>query len=316
MTSSAEGESHSSSARFPQSHMLLGVLALLSMGTLWGLSFALAKLATQMGAHPVGLVLWETLGSGMLLLIVCMLNGRYPRVQGRYVLYYLVAGLLGVAVPGSILFWIAPHLPVAILTLMIPMAPLLTYAMALVARLERFEAGRAAGVALGMLAIAFMVLPEGNSLTPDMAGWVVLGLAASFFYALQNLYIARFSPPGADALSQTTGMLLAAGLAMIPLAAAINGFVAPAVPLTAVTLCAAAILVINAAMMLIFVWTIRDIGPVFASQAANVIVFAGILWGWLIFSETLSSRVWAGSLAMLAGMALVTLRGARRQPSL
>jgi drug/metabolite transporter (DMT)-like permease len=315
MTISA-GEPHSSSARLPQSHMLLGIVALLSMGTLWGLSFALAKLATQMGAHPIGLVLWETLGSGMLLLIVCMLRGRYPRVQGRYVLYYLVAGLLGVAVPGSILFWIAPHLPVAILTLMIPMTPVLTYAMALVARLERFEAGKAVGVALGLLAIAFVVLPGGNSLTPNMAGWVLLGPAASALYALQNLYIARFSPPSADALSQTTGMLLAAGLAMTPLAAAINGFVAPAVPPTAVTLCAAAMLVINAAMMLIFVWTIRDIGPVFASQAANVIVFAGILWGWVIFSETLSSRVWAGTLAMLAGVALVTLRGARRQPAL
>ena len=44
---------------------------------------------------------------------------------------------------------------------------------------------------------------------------------------------------------------------------------------------AAAMLLINAAMMLIFVWVVRAIGPVFASQTANVIVLAGVFWGWI-----------------------------------
>ena len=92
---------------------MLGPLALLSMGTIWGLGFALAKLAGENGAHPIGLVLWETIGSGALLLIVCAMLGRYPRRQWTYLRYYLINGLLGFAIPGPILFWIAPHLPVA-----------------------------------------------------------------------------------------------------------------------------------------------------------------------------------------------------------
>ena len=73
---------------------------------------------------------------------------------------------------------------------------------------------------------------------------------------------------------------------------------------------AAAMLLINAAMMLTFVWVVRAIGPVFASQTANVIVLAGAFWGWLIFDEILSAWVWAAITVIAAGVALVTLRPA------
>jgi drug/metabolite transporter (DMT)-like permease len=61
-------------------------------------------------------------------------------------------------------------------------------------------------------------------------------------------------------------------------------------------------------MMLIFVWVVRNIGPVFAAQTANVIVVAGVFWGWFMFDESLSPWIWGAILAMGAGVALVTLR--------
>ena len=111
--------------------LIVGPLALLAMGSVWGLGFALSKVAGEAGAHPVGLIIWETLGSGSLLLLVCAMLGRYPRPQWLYLRNYVINGLLGFTIPGPILFWAAPHLPVAVLTLMIPMAPLLTYVLIL-----------------------------------------------------------------------------------------------------------------------------------------------------------------------------------------
>ena len=290
--------------------LVLGPLALLSMGTIWGLGFALAKLAGENGAHPIGLVLWETIGSGALLLIACMLLGRYPRRQWSYLRYYRIPGLLGFAIPGPLLFWIAPHLPVGVLTLMIPMAPLLTYVLILIMRTERFDVWRACGVLLGFAGVGLIVLPKESLPEPGLIGWVLLGLGASCFYALQNLYIALRSPPDADVLTQTTGMLILGGLSAIPFAAALDGFLWPVFPTTIAVEAAAAMLLINAAMMLIFVWVVRAIGPVFASQTANVIVLAGVFWGWFIFDEILSSWVWGAICAMAAGVALVTLRPA------
>ena len=290
--------------------LVLGPLALAAMGTIWGLGFALAKVAGENGAHPIGLVLWETIGSGTLLLVICTLLGRFPRRQWSYLRYYLINGLLGFAIPGPLLFWIAPHLPVAVLTLMIPMTPLLTYVLILCMRTERFDLWRALGVLFGFIGVGLIVLPEGSLPEPGLIGWVLLGLAASCFYALQNLYIAMRSPPDADVLTQTTGMLILGGLAAIPLAAGVDGFLLPTLPMTVAVKAASAMLLINAAMMLIFVWVVRAIGPVFASQTANVIVLAGVFWGWMIFNEIPSPWVWGAILAMAAGVALVTLRPA------
>jgi drug/metabolite transporter (DMT)-like permease len=287
-----------------------GPLALLVMGAIWGLGFALAKLAGQNGAHPIGLVLWETIGSGALLLIACVLLGRYPRRRWSHLRYYLVNGLLGFAIPGPILFWAAPHLPVAVLTMMIPMVPLLTYLLVLAVRSERFDLWRALGVLLGFAGVGLIVLPEGSLPEPGQVGWVLLGLGATCFYALQNLYIALRSPPDADVLTQTTGMLILGGLSLLPLAAALDAFLLPVFPPTVAVQAAAAMLVINAAMMLIFVWVIRRIGPVFAAQTANVIVLSGVFWGWFVFEEILSPWVWGAIAAMAAGVALVTLRPA------
>jgi drug/metabolite transporter (DMT)-like permease len=287
-----------------------GPLALLVMGAIWGLGFALAKLAGQNGAHPIGLVLWETIGSGALLLVACMLLGRYPRRRWTHLRYYLVNGLLGFAIPGPLLFWAAPHLPVAVLTMMIPMVPLLTYLLVLALRSERFDIWRALGVLLGFAGVGMIVLPEGSLPEPGLVGWVLLGLAATCFYALQNLYIALRSPPDADVLTQTTGMLILGGLSLLPLAAALDAFLLPVFPPTVAVKAAVVMLVINAAMMLIFVWVIRSIGPVFAAQTANVIVLSGVFWGWVIFHEILSPWVWGAIAAMAAGVALVTLRPA------
>lgn len=290
--------------------LIVGPLALLAMGSVWGLGFALSKVAVEAGAHPAGLIIWETLGSGALLLLVCAMLGRYPRPQWLYLRNYIVNGLLGFTIPGPILFWTAPHLPVAVLTLMIPMAPLLTYVIILCLRVERFDLLRALGVVVGFAGVACIVLPESSLPETGQVGWVLLGLGASSFYALQNVYIALHSPPDSDVLTQTTGMLLMAGLMGLPLAAGLHGFLLPTFPMTVPVQAAAAMLVINAGMMMLFVWVVRTVGPVFASMTANVITVAGVFWGWVIFQELVSPWIWAAIAAMALGVALVTLRRA------
>ena len=296
------------------SRLILGPLALLVMGTIWGLGFALAKIAGQNGAHPVGLIIWETLGSGVLLLLVCAALGRYPRRQWTHLKNYVINGLLGFTIPGPILFWAAPHLPVAVLTLMIPMAPLLTYVLIVTMRVERFDLLRALGVIAGFIGVGFIVLPQGSLPEPGQVGWVLLGLGAACFYALQNVYIALRSPPDADILTQTTGMLIVGGLAALPLAVALDGFLWPTWPMSVAVQAATVMLLINAAMMFMFVWVARTIGPVFAAKTANVITLAGALWGWVVFQEAPSPWIWAAIVAMACGVALVTLRRATPLP--
>lgn len=296
------------------STLIIGPLALLFMGTVWGLGFTLAKIAGLHGAHPVGLIIWETIGSGLLLLAVCAIFGRYPRLRWPHLRNYLVNGLLGFTIPGPILFWAAPHLPVAALTLMIPMAPLLTYVLIVALRAEKFDLVRALGVLAGFAGVALIVLPEGSLPEAGQVGWVLLALGASAFYAVQNVYIALHTPPDADVLTQTTGMLLLGGLAAIPFAVATDGFLWPDWPMSLAVQAATVMLLINAVLMFLYVWVLRTLGAVFASLNANIITLAGAMWGWLFFAEAPSPWIWAAMLAMALGVALVTLRRATPLP--
>lgn len=291
----------------PLFRYVVGPLALLSMGLGWSGSYTLAKIGTMHGGSPFGLTIWEGLGSGLLLLIICAATGRWPRLNRPYLIYYAVNGLIGLALPSVILLFVAPHLPVSITTLLIPLAPVMTYLFVLLLRIERFVALRAAGVLLGFAGVLMIVLPQNSLPDPSMTGWVFIGLAASALYASQNVYIALKCPPGADALTQTAAMLFIGGLLVVPFAAIFDGFQSFLPPWNIVTACGAGMMLVNAFFTITYVWTIRVTSPVFASQMAYTITLCGSLWGWLLFDETHSMWIWLALLAMILGVILVTL---------
>ena len=49
-------------------------LLVLYAGGTWGVTFSLARIATESGAHPLGLTFWQTFGGGVTLLAVCALR--------------------------------------------------------------------------------------------------------------------------------------------------------------------------------------------------------------------------------------------------
>lgn len=306
--SAAPATAMSSTRLSEPARLVIGVIAILIMGLGWSGSFTLSKIAREAGAPALGLIIWEGLGSGLLLLIACVAFKKLPRLKSSYLLYYLINGLLGLTIPGVMLFWSAPHIPVGVLTLLLALAPIMTYAYVLVLRTERFDPVRAFGVVLGFLGVGLIVLPESSLPDPDMIGWVLFGFLAASIYAAQNVYLAIKSPPDADSLSQTCGMLLLGGIAALPPATLFDGFLWIDFQPSIAVWCAVAMMLINAALMAVFVWVIRAIGPVFAAQTANFVTLGGIFWGWLVFSEVLSLWVWAAIISLMCGVALVTLR--------
>ncbi len=116
---------------------------------------------------------------------------------------------------------------------MIPMAPLLTYVLIMVMRTERFDIWRALRrAARDSSASASSSCRRAACRSRASSAGSCWASRASSFYALQNLYIALRSPPDADALTQTTGMLILGGLTAIPLAAGVDGFLLPVFPMT------------------------------------------------------------------------------------
>jgi drug/metabolite transporter (DMT)-like permease len=76
--------------------------------------------------------------------------------------------------------------------------------------------------------------------------------------------------------------------------------------LTPAALAIATIALFNALAYMMYFYTIRTAGPVFASQCAYIVTISGILWGIVIFSEVHTIWVWLSVVVMMAGLALVT----------
>jgi drug/metabolite transporter (DMT)-like permease len=293
---------------------------LMVMGAGWGGNTALAKVATLAGAPALGLALLEGIGSGLIVFLLCLWTRRLPRLERPYLGFYIIAGLTGITVPGAVVFWVAPHIPVGILALLFTTVPLLTYGLSMLLTIERFVWIRALGLLIGLFGTALVILPDAGLPGAHAIGWTLIGFIAPALYSIQNVYIARHWPLGSDALALSCGTLIGGGIALVPAVAVTGDWMTLLPPWGVAEQAAVTMLTINGAMTAIFIWLVRFAGPVFASQTAYFVTTWGIMWGMIIYDEKHSAFVWAAVALLFAGVALVTfgqrLTGLRRSQPL
>ena len=302
-------------SRLHGARLALALALLFVGGAIWGLSFPAAKLVTEAGAHPFGLSLIAGFFGGVILLPYCLARRRLPPLRRDYPVFYVVAGLLGTALPTAVLYSAAPHLPAGVLAIVTVLVPLMSYVFALGLRLERAEPLRAFGIVLGLLAILMIVVPEASLPHPAMVGWVLLALVVPASYASENLFIALRRPAGSDAIVLLCGMQLAGAAMLAPLVWATDGWVSLALPWGEIEWWIVVLVVVNTVGYLMYIELVRIAGPVFAAQTGYLVTASGVLWGIAIFAERHSAWVWAALAVMFAGLFLVNPRPNRAAPS-
>jgi drug/metabolite transporter (DMT)-like permease len=291
----------SAAARSP----LFAWAILLTAGVSWGATYSLAKLATQDGARPLGIALWQgAVGAALLGLVEVVRRRRLP-LDRPHLLFYLVCGLLGTAIPSTLYFYAAPHLPAGVLAITLGLTPLLTFVGAVFLKLDRYATGRLLGVFLGIAAVLMIALPDASLPERTAAIWVVAALAAAFSYAAENLVIAKYRPPRTQSLTILLGMMTVATIALVPLVIATDSFVSFAWPWGTTEWAIVGMAAINVVSYWLFIYLVGTTGPIFASQMAYLVMVSGVLWGILIFAESHSGWIWGALGVMLAGLALV-----------
>jgi len=282
-----------------------GWLIILFSGSTWGITFSLAKIATDLGAHPLGLTLWQGVLGGAAVFIFNLARRVSIPLGRSYLFFYLVCGLLGTAVPSTLFFYAADNLPAGVLSIVVALVPIMSFAVAVPLGLDRPTVLRLVGVALGFVAIAMMIGPETSLPAPGLAPWLLFGVAASACYAIENNYIALRKPADTDSFTILCGMFVVSAIVMAPVVAATGTFVPLTSPLGTVELCVIAMALINVFSYGLFVYLVTATGPVFASQMSYVVTTSGVFWGIVIFGEQHSPWIWGALAVMLAGLALV-----------
>ena len=138
---------------------------LLAMGTAWGLSFSLGKIAVENGAEPFGIAQFQMTVASIILLAITLIRRKSIRDIIRKFGFIFVVAMLGAAIPSVLFYFAARHVSAGVLSITVALIPMMTYGFSVPLRLESFSIVRFAGLGFGVIAICFIALPE-NSL-PD-----------------------------------------------------------------------------------------------------------------------------------------------------
>jgi len=280
---------------------------LVGAAILYGAIFSVNKLAAAAGTPPLAQGFWQSLGGGLLLLIILALKGRKLALGRRHLLSYLVIGALAVGVPMSLLTYAAPHLPGGLQTIVLALSPPLTYFLGMLARIERFRVLGLLGLAFGFAGVLIIIVGLGlEESAPDAWRWFALSLIAPMLFACSNLAAALLRPPLSSSLSMAAGMLVGSSAMLIPIMAIAGQ---ASVPTGAGAIAALIAASINAVFFVLFFEIIRLAGPTFFAQFNYLAVLAGVGWSIAIFGEGLSIYFFVAMLLMFAGVFL-SARGA------
>lgn len=284
----------------------LSLVLLLVLGLNWGLGFSLGKLGVTGGLHPLSYSFWACSGGGLVLLVICAARRQLPPLTWTHARYYVLAGASNIAAPNFISLTSAQHIPVGIIVLLVSLSPLITYGVAQIAGLERFNPRRAIGIVFGLGGAALILIPKTSLPSPEVYGWVLFALLTPLCYGISNVYLAWARPPDVPSLALGGAMQLGAGAALLPLALGLGKMHLLLPPLTVAETANLAHIGVASLGSLIFFELMRMRGPVFASQVGYIVCLSGVFWGKLFFAEEHSIWVWLAMGVIFAGLTLVT----------
>jgi drug/metabolite transporter (DMT)-like permease len=213
-------------------------------------------------------------------------------------------------VPNMIAVNAAPKVGAGFVSLSFAFPLVLTYALAVVLRLERLQLLRSTGVLFG-LAGGVLLAVSGKDLSMEASWWSMIALSIPVFLATGNIYRSMNWPAGAKPVDLALGMM-ATGFVALALFTAIAGI--PVVPQTWTAGSAgllAAQIVIFAIQYGLYFRLQQTAGPVYLSQIGSVAAVVGLGLGFLIFGEVPNLAKLAAVVSVGMGIVLVTLGRSR-----
>jgi len=278
-----------------------GLLQLALLALIWGSSFVWIKIGLR-AFTPMQVVFLRLLLAAGVLGVVCWLRGlRMPQEPVVWA-HFAVAATVGNVVP-FFLFGVGElSIDSGLAGILNATTPLWTVTVAVLARVERtMTAIRAAGLALGFTGALVIFAPwqSGGSVSGAAAC-----LTASALYGVLFVYAGRYlTGRGLDPTVLSAGQLSAA--AVLSACALPIGWRVPELRLDALgSVIVLGVLGTGIAYILNY-RLITDDGPTVASTVTYLIPVVAVLFGVAVLGESLSLRVLAGMIVVLAGVGLV-----------
>ena len=290
--------------------LFLPSLLVLIGGVTFGSIFAANLFSFESGMPYFSYVFWQMFLGSMILLIICFITNNVPRFSWNNIKVFVFCAVLGMLTPLVVFNVVADKLPPGVITLSVALIPASTYMMSLLIKTDKLRLVSILGVVIGFGSVLLIVIPSSSLPISGAEIWVIFCLLVPIACGANNAFIVLLRPPEAETFSLAAGTMLVASVILFPVTLAQDGlhfFGNYGWQAIGSTIWASFVWVI---VYMCFFEIVKRTSGLFYAQINYVIVAAGLIWSWVIFSDSLSIWVWAAVVLLFISLALINL-GAR-----
>ena len=273
-----------------------GLLLLLAL--LWGSSFFFYKVLVAV-LPPVTVVLGRVGIAAIAMNLWLLAQGQAMPLSGKLWLRFLLLGFLNSSLPFVLIAWGELRISSGLASILNATTPIFMVAVAHWGTDdEKLSAGKAVGIALGILGVIVLVGP--GVLGGAGAIWGELAvIAASCSYGFGGVYSRRFKD--LSPLQAATGQMTGATILLIPLSLLMDRPWTLAMPHLDVWAAWLAIALVNTALAyVVYYRMVANIGVTYISLVTFLIPVIALFLGGMFLDESVT-------LQALAGMAIIAL---------
>lgn len=285
---------------------LRGMIWVLVIGVVWGLTPALSRIVMAEGATPLGLMLWLNPLIAGIFVILAIRKGAMPKITLRNLAFSLVWAINSVVLLRLVMLSASVHVEAAILSLVLTLQGFLVFGFSAVIGVDKATPRRLLGLVVGLCGVGLVLWTEVEGDGGSGLIWLLVALLVPLLLACEVMMMAGFRPRGLDDIGSLAMMLVCANVIIVPWAIwdgqtfSIDVFSPGALEFTMIVMAGVTI-----ASYLMGFHLIRTAGAVFYSQTAYTMTIAGVVWGVLLLNETLSPFAWLAFAVIVIGMYLV-----------
>ena len=292
----------------PSAQSLWVIFLLVILGFGWGLHFSLIKIAAESGLPFSGITALTTIGILIFMLSISAYRRRWPSMRPGAIRFYLVCAALGYIIAFFVELEVSQHINAGELTLIVATTPVWTILITSLWRAKPVSLRQILGLGLGLAAVSVLIIPELSFDSGSTTLWLALAFLVPLTYASYHNVVEASWPEGMDSWQVACGETIAATVLLTPLFLVFGDRVGVFLDWTSGSWTIPVMAFTALWEIYLYFEVVRLSSAVVVSQANYVTIISGLLWGALIFGETISGLVVICALFTVAALFLTTER--------
>ena len=273
-------------------------------GAVWGSSFQAIKYALE-GFGPVSIAAGRILIAALVLLAYALMKGdRLPRSTSVWMTFLLI-GLFNCALPFFLIPWGEQTLDSGRAAIFMATGPLIAILLAhFTSNNERITRYKTAGFVMGFIGVLFVIglntFTKGvGDLLPQLA---IIIAAAS--YVISGAMVKRLK--GMSSAMVAAGVLLGGCLLTLPASLLLENPISQSasMPSSAIIALVYLGLIPTGAAFFVRFYLIQEYGYTFVAQVGYLVPLFSVMFGVILFGETLTLGMFVGLFLILGGIVL------------